>query len=100
MIERLVSIHPEALDEAAAATKWYAKRSPRAAELFLDEIDRLIARISLNAEQFPVFERGTRRALFRRFPYHIVFRDVNAGIEVVAVSHGRRQPGYWRDRLS
>src|ERR1035437_8122190 len=37
-----VSLHPEALEEAVAATEWYAKRSRRAAESFLDEIDRVI----------------------------------------------------------
>jgi hypothetical protein len=33
---RSVSIHPAALDEALAAVEWYAKRSQRASELFLE----------------------------------------------------------------
>jgi hypothetical protein len=36
--------------------------------------------------------------VLRRFPYLIVFREGMEGIEIVAVAHGRRRPGYWRDR--
>lgn len=99
MTERNVSIHPEALDETAAATEWYSKRSHRAADLFLDEVDRVIARIIRHATQFPVFVFGTRKAVFRRFPFYIVFREKVDSIEIVAVAHGRRKPGYWRERI-
>jgi plasmid stabilization system protein ParE len=95
---RSISIHPAALDEVLAAAEWYAKRSQRAAELFLDEIDRIIARLTQHAGQFPVFESGTRRAVLRRFPFSVVFRDASDGLEIVAVAHGRRNPGYWRGR--
>jgi plasmid stabilization system protein ParE len=96
---RSVSIHPAALEEAVAATEWYAKRSPRAAGLFLDEIDDAIGRISGHPEQFPSFDSGTRRAVLRRFPFLIVFREATGSVEIIAVAHGRRKPGYWRDRI-
>ena len=35
-------VHPVALDEAEAAIDWYAQRSRRAAEMFLDELERAI----------------------------------------------------------
>ena len=40
-----VRIHPAALEEAEAATDWYGGRSMRAAGMFLDEVDRAMARI-------------------------------------------------------
>jgi len=43
-------IHPDAPEEAEAAVVWYAKRSTRAAAMFLDEIDRAIDQISQNPE--------------------------------------------------
>jgi plasmid stabilization system protein ParE len=82
-----------------AAVEWYAKRSRRAAELFLDEIDRTIARLSGSAEQFPSYDSGTSRAVLRRFPFSLVFRETAGGVEIVAVAHSRRRPGYWRDRI-
>ncbi len=46
-----VRIHPAALEEAETATNWYMQRSSRAAEMFLDELDPVIERISQHPEQ-------------------------------------------------
>jgi plasmid stabilization system protein ParE len=94
-----VRIHPAALEEAAAATEWYRRRSLWAAEMFLDELDRAIQRIGDYPGQFPEYAFGTRRMALQRFPYLVVFREAAAGVEVIAVAHGRRRPGYWRERV-
>jgi plasmid stabilization system protein ParE len=94
-----VVFHPAALAEAEAATEWYRRRSERAAARFLDELDRAIEQISSDPNRFPIFEFGTRRMLLRRFPYFVVFRETATRLEVVAVAHGHRRPGYWRDRI-
>jgi plasmid stabilization system protein ParE len=95
---RIIRVHPAAVEETAAAADWYLERSARAAESFLKEIDRVIARISQHPESFPHFDFGTRRANLRTFPYLIVFREREAEIEIIAIAHGRRRPGYWRNR--
>jgi len=94
-----VQIHPAALEEAEAATEWYRRRSMRAAEMFLDELDRAIERIGDHPGQFPEYAFGARRMVLQRFPYLVVFRETAAGMEIIAVAHGRRRPGYWRDRV-
>ena len=99
MTRKAVVLHPAALAEAEAATEWYRQRSGRAAAGFLDEIDRAIEQISSSPDRFPPFEFGTRRMLLRRFPYFVVFRETATQLEVVAVAHGHRRPGYWRDRI-
>ena len=70
-----VRIHPAALEEAEAAAEWYRQRSPRAAAMFLDELDRAIERIADQPAQFPQYSFGARRILLRRFPYLIIFRE-------------------------
>jgi toxin ParE1/3/4 len=92
-------IHPAALEEAEAAVDWYAQRSKRAAEMFLDELDRAIEQIARNPEPDTPDEFGTRRILLRRFPFLIVYRQATAGLEIIAVAHGRRRPKYWQERL-
>jgi plasmid stabilization system protein ParE len=92
-------LHPEALDEAEAAVEWYRRRSVRAAEMFVDELDRAIERIGEHPRQFPEYAFGARRMLLRRFPYLVIFREIAGGMEVIAVAHGRRRPGYWRGRV-
>ena len=93
-------IHPAALEEAEAATDWYAQRSSRAAERFLDELDRAVDQIARNPKQYAGHDFGTRRMVLQRFPFVIVLREREAGVEIVAIAHGRRRPGYWRDRLA
>jgi len=93
-----VVFHPAAVEEATAAHLWYAERSQSAADSFLAELDHGIESISEAPERSPQFVHGTRRYLFQRFPFQIVYRLTNNRIEVVAVAHGRRRPGYWRSR--
>ena len=94
-----VRLHPDALAEAEAATEWYRRRSVRAAEMLLDELDRAIDRIGDHPGQFPEYAFGARRMVLQRFPYLVIFRETAAGVEIIAVAHGRRRPGYWRDRV-
>jgi plasmid stabilization system protein ParE len=66
--------------------------------MFLDELERAMDQIAKHPYRYPEYEFGTRRMLMRRFPFLIVFRDSGASVDVIAVAHGRRRPGYWRDR--
>lgn len=94
-----VWIHPTALEEAETASDWYAQRSARAAERFLDELDAAVDQISRNPGQYPSYDFGTQRMVLRRFPFVIIFRDLAVRVEIIAIAHARRRPGYWRDRL-
>jgi plasmid stabilization system protein ParE len=94
-----IRIHPAALEEAEAATEWYGRRSMRAAGMFLDELDRAISQIGDHPRQFPEYAFGARRMVLQRFPYLVVFRETEVGLEIIAVAHGRRRPGYWRDSV-
>jgi|GEM_PF-3421820 len=38
--------------------------------------------------------------MVRRFPYAVLFRQRGQSIEVLAVFHGSRDPGLWRERVS
>jgi plasmid stabilization system protein ParE len=96
--QKPLQIHPSALDEAEAAAIWYAERSPRAAIRFVNELEGAMARISERPEQFPLSDDGTRRMVLHRFPFLVVFRETPSSIEIIAIAHGRRRPGYWRER--
>ena len=93
-----VEFHPAAVREAAEAYRWYAQRSERAAERFLAELDRAVLEVSSTPERFSEHLLGTRRFLFRRFPYLLVYRVLAEQVQVIAVAHGRRNPRYWKRR--
>lgn len=93
-----VEFHPEAISEAIAARQWYEARSENAAKAFLAELDAGVGSIQTSPELYPAYLHGTRRYLMRRFPYLIIYRVVATAIQIIAVAHGRRRPGYWRSR--
>ena len=91
-------LHPEAIKEARAAREWYRARNAEAGEAFMGELDTAIEQIERAPGQWPPYLGDTRRYLFHRFPFFVVFREANDRIEIVAVAHGRRRPGYWLGR--
>lgn len=54
-------------------------------------------------QRFPaaahVRAHGARRALVAGFPYGIWYVVEGEAIQVYAISHTHRLPGYWQDRL-
>ncbi len=93
-----VELDPAAIAEARAAWQWYRERSPGAAARFLAEFDQAVEAISSNPGRWPRYIDDTRRYLLRRFPFYVVFRQRSGVVEIAAVAHGRRRPGYWRHR--
>ena len=93
-----VVFHPDAVEEAHAARQWYSARSLSVADSFLTELERGVESIALGPERWPSSAHGTRRYLFQRFPFQLIYRVKNERVEIVAVAHGRRRPGYWKVR--
>jgi len=94
-----VDIHPEARLEADAAFDWYRERSLRVADAFLQAVEQARTAIQNAPDLWAEYLYGTRRYLLKRFPFVVVYREKNRRIQVIAVAHGRRKPGYWRNRL-
>lgn len=95
-----IRVYPEAQLEAEAAVEWYGQRSSHAAGRFAVELRSMLERIQQGPRQFPMLAFNTRSVVLSRFPYLVVFRETKSEIEVIAVAHGRRRPGYWRERVS
>lgn len=99
-----VDFSPEALADIDEAFAHYAAISPRLARAFLDAIghtDRRLRTRAAHVRPAVGVDRalGIQRALTRRFPYALYLLARPYGWYVIAVGHGHRRPGYWRDRL-
>jgi plasmid stabilization system protein ParE len=100
MIAKLpVDFDPAASDEAQEAYRWYAKRSQRAADAFIAELDFAVDAIGEQPTRFASYLHGARRYLLRRYPYAVVYRELPHTIQVIAVAHAKRRPGYWKSRM-
>lgn len=47
----------------------------------------------------PVYDDPLRVVVLRKSPYFVLYRDLPDEVEVAAIAHGHRKPGYWKDRL-
>ena len=79
---------------------WYAERSQRAAEGFDAEFARAMTQIASDPARFPRCDDVHRFYLMRRYPYQVIFRELEGQLILVAVAHASRKPGYWADRSS
>jgi plasmid stabilization system protein ParE len=78
----------------------YLERSPDAALRFDAEVDRALAQIIDSPGRWAAGPHATRRFLLRQFPFTLNLSGKRFGeIQVVAVAHTSRKPGYWRERL-
>jgi plasmid stabilization system protein ParE len=93
-----LEVHPRAVAEARAARRWYARRLPALATRFLAELDDAVTHITTAPQQGPAYLHGMRVYHLHRFPYLVVYRDLGTTVQVIAVAHTRRRPGYWRRR--
>ncbi len=95
-----VRFDPDALSELAGAMDWYMARSAAAGRAFAMAIERTVARLREHPLRWPPYLHGTRRARLRRFPFALIYRVGADEIQLVAVVHLHRRPGYWRNRPS
>jgi len=94
-----VSFHEDASAEYEAAFEWYYLRSEFVASRFSEEMNRAITMIFEAPKRWPAANHGIRKFLLHRFPFAVFYRELPSGIQVLAVAHGHRKPGYWKKRL-
>ena len=99
MAAKRIEIHPAALAELKSAVEWYLERSEPAAQEFVAEVDRAIALVMESPRRWPVGEHNTCRFVLQRFPFAIIYREKDSGVQILAFAHGHRRPGYWKERL-
>jgi len=93
-----VEVHPEVYTELEEARSWYENNAAGLGSDFLDEIDRAIKTIQRAPEAWPFYMGNVRRFLVHRFPFAVLYRYDGFKIQIFAVMHLRRKPGYWKDR--
>src|SRR5215470_16339264 len=93
-----VRFHPAAAQEVESAYEWYAARSHSVAHGFREELRHAVDAVANNLLTWPRYGSRARRYVFPRFPFSLVYLFRRNEIEVIAVAHGRRRPGYWRSR--
>jgi plasmid stabilization system protein ParE len=99
MAPSVVRFHPAAAQEVESTYAWYAARDVSAAHGFREELRQAVEAAAASPQTWPRYGSRARRYVFPRYPFSLIYIVRGDVIEVVAVAHGRRRPGYWRSRL-
>jgi plasmid stabilization system protein ParE len=62
------------------------------------EVARAERVILAGPDRWPLISKRARRFVLRKYPYVLIYRIADRGVEIVAVAHRRRRPGYWSRR--
>jgi toxin ParE1/3/4 len=91
--------HDQARAELEETVAWYEDRKAGLGREFQLAVENAVQRICENPEAGSRY--GTTRFRYfmvRRFPYVIFYSESKQLVRVMAITHGRRRPGYWRNR--
>ncbi|HKW15988.1 MAG TPA: type II toxin-antitoxin system RelE/ParE family toxin [Terriglobales bacterium] len=95
-----LEFHEEAAAEYDAAFDWYRQQSPDAARKFDAEVEHALLQVVQGPKRWTSGRFNTRRYLLRRFPFLLIYREQGRdSIQIVALAHTSRKPGYWTERL-
>lgn len=95
----IYSLHPEAESDLREAAEYYRERAGVAmAQALLGDFERSIAWLLDRPLLGALWLHGKRRLVMRHFPYSITYTVAAQEVQVLAVAHQSRRPGYWRKR--
>lgn len=85
-------IRAEANAELNAAWNWYENQREGLGDDLLGCVDAAFAAVARAPNGYPRVDGTIRRALVRRFPYIVLFREYPEYIAILAVFHTSRNP--------
>jgi len=94
-----IEYHPAVEHDVAEALRFYDSISQRLGDEFRMELQRMVTRAAAAPGRFHLVKPGFRRANLKRFPFHIIFRELPDGIRVTLVRHHRRRPDVGAERV-
>jgi plasmid stabilization system protein ParE len=91
--------HDEARREFRESARYYELQKDGLGSRFVDAVRDAITRIRSHPQLYREIEPGVRQCRTPRFPYGIIYRVRNSTVEILAVMHLHRKPGYWKSRM-
>ncbi|MBE0437278.1 MAG: type II toxin-antitoxin system RelE/ParE family toxin [Methylomicrobium sp.] len=96
----IYAFHPEAAAEYAEDVAFYKSLHAELGMRFHEAVKTAIASVCAMPTRYRIeFPLSIRKARVQGFPYNVIFREVESGIQILAVAHHRRRPLYWLGRL-
>jgi toxin ParE1/3/4 len=99
-----ISVRPGSFAESEIEyyVRWYEARLTGLGDRLWEDVQTVVALIAKHPEIGEVVPRSrhfVRRFPLRHFPFFVIDRQRDDYLEIVALAHTSRKPGYWRSRL-
>ncbi|MGQ0698864.1 MAG: type II toxin-antitoxin system RelE/ParE family toxin [Panacagrimonas sp.] len=92
--------HPVAETEHFQTIQFYESRSAGLGGDYLQEFEQVMEHVVEAPHRYRIERKpNIRRASLTRFPYKVIYRELEGYVQVLAISHKRRRPAYWAGRL-
>ena len=95
----MLDFHPGAEIELDEAIEWYEGKKAGLGFEFFEEYLILKDFLLSNPQIFPIEFGEVRKAVFKKFPYILLFFIWEELIYIVAVFHTSQDPEIWRKRV-
>ena len=93
------ALHPESEQDLREAAEYYKERAGTAlSQALFTEFEHSMQLLLRHPLLGALWLHGKRRLVMRHFPYSVIYTVVGEVIQVLAVAHPSRRPGYWRNR--
>ena len=99
---KAVKLHPEARIELQASVGFYRERAGELwASRFKERVAEGLRAIAANPERYPPVPDmpGVQKFRLTQFQFSLLYVNRGDYLWVVAVAHGSRKPGYWKQRV-
>jgi toxin ParE1/3/4 len=90
--------HADARAEFLESVVYYESQQAGLGQRFLEAVAEAVRRIQSHPNMYRLVGQAWRQCRIPKFPFGIVYRVKNRRIEVIAVMHLHRKPGYWQNR--
>ncbi len=91
-------LHPQAQKELEQTVLFYKKQKADLEKRFIEALEDAINRVCRNPLLYRKVDNQVRKCRLLHFPYALLFRQRLDQIEIIAVMHLRKEPGYWQSR--
>lgn len=93
-------LYPESAEDHTKQVAYYEQMQPGLDRRYHTEFQNLIAWVCATPDRSRIIlAPDIRRAMFKFFHFDLIYRALNGQVQVLAIAHHCRQPGYWSARL-
>ena len=92
--------HPAAEAEHLESVAYFESKRPGLGATYLTEFEKILKEVCKSPTRYAIkLNPDIRHRGMKKFPFTILFREVEGTVQILAVAHHRRRPGYWLGRF-